>query len=87
MRVAWHRLRATFKHRVTEYLGLALIIGLVGGVAMTSVAGARRTQSSYPEFVASTNPSNLTMAVYASDANGGLGPDLTREISRIPGVK
>ena len=41
------------------YLALAVLIGLVGGVAMASVVAARRTDSSYPEFLASTNPSDL----------------------------
>ena len=87
MRVAWYRLRATIKHRVPAYLGLALIIGLLGGIAMASAAGARRTQSSYPEFMQSTNPSDLTMAVYASTANGGPGSDLSNKIARLAGVK
>jgi hypothetical protein len=64
-----------------------LVIGLIGGVAMASVAGARRTQSSYPTFLASTNPSDMTMAVYNATANGGPGPSLTRQIEALPGVK
>jgi hypothetical protein len=64
-----------------------LLIGFVGGVAMASIAAARRTQSSYPTFIANTNPSQLTMAVYSSVANGGPGPSLTAQIERLPGVK
>ena len=86
MRVAWYRLRTTLRRRLTEYLGVALIIGLLGGVAMTSVAGARRTQAAYPEFISSTSPSDLTMAVYASQSNGGSGPNLKREIRSLPGI-
>jgi len=87
MRIAWYRLRVTFARRWTGYLSVVLLIGLVGGVAMASIAAARRTQSSYPTFVASTNPSQLTMAVYSAVANGGPGPSLAAQIARLPGVK
>ena len=41
------------------YLSLAILVGLIGGVAMASVTAARRTDSSYPDYLASTNPSSL----------------------------
>jgi purine nucleoside phosphorylase len=63
-RIGWYRLRATLARQLTSYLTVVLLIGLIGGVGMASLAGARRTQSSYPQFLASTNPSDLTMAVY-----------------------
>jgi len=85
--VAWYRFRCSFARQWTAYLGVVLVIGLIGGVAMASVAGARRTQSSYPMFLASTNPSDMTMAVYNATANGGPGPSLTTRIKSIPGVK
>jgi hypothetical protein len=58
-RLAWYRLRATLHRRLAGYLALAIPIGLIGGVAMASVAAARRTDSSYPDYLASTNPSAL----------------------------
>src|ERR1700691_3536335 len=57
--VPWYRFRATLGRRWPAYLAIALLIGLVGGVAMASIAGARRTESSYPTFLAGTNPSDL----------------------------
>ena len=63
-RIGWYRFRATLARQLTSYLTVVLLIGLIGGVGMASLAGARRTQSSYPQFLASTNPSDLTMAVY-----------------------
>jgi hypothetical protein len=87
MGVAWYRFRATFRRNWTSYFTVVLLIGLIGGVGMASIAAARRTQSSYPTFMASTNPSTVTMAVY-SNANGGQpGPDLKSKISKLPGVK
>jgi FtsX-like permease family len=58
-RLAWYRLRATFHRRLGGYLALAILVGLIGGVAMASVTAARRTESSYPDYLASTNPSSL----------------------------
>jgi hypothetical protein len=56
VREAGYRFRACFRARWTGYLALVLLIGVVGGVAMAAVAGARRTQSSFPAYLASTNP-------------------------------
>ncbi len=85
MRVAWYRYRATFALQLSSYLSIVLLIGLIGGVAMAAVSAGRRTQSSYPTFLASTNPSNLTMAVF--QANGGASPSLKSAIERLPDVK
>jgi hypothetical protein len=59
--VAWYRFRGTFRRRWAGYLAVVLLIALVGGAAMGSIAGARRTQSSYPRFLAGTNPSDLSV--------------------------
>ncbi len=84
---AWYRFRATFARRVTSYLSVVLLIGLTGGLAMASVAAARRTQSSYPTFLASTHPSTLTMFVYGQ-SNGGFGsPTLAPAIARLSDFK
>ena len=64
--VLWYRFRATFRRRAAGYLALAVLIGLVGGVAMASMVAARRTDASYPEFLASTRPSDLIV-----QPNGG----------------
>src|SRR5580700_2054671 len=86
MPVAWYRFTATFGRRWGGYLAVVLLIGLIGGIAMASVAAARRTQSSYPAFLASTNPSDLTMTVYSS-GSGVAGASLTAEIARLPDVR
>jgi hypothetical protein len=89
MRVAWYRYRATFALQFSGYLSIVLLIGLIGGVAMASVSAGRRTQSSYPTFLASTNPSDLTMAVFQASANAGgaAGPALKAAIERLPDVR
>jgi len=62
------------------------MIGLIGGVAMASVAGARRTQSSYPTFLASTNPSDMTVSVYSA-SSGSAVVDLEAKIAHLAQVK
>ena len=59
--LAWYRLRATIRHRLGGYLSLAVLLGLIGGIALASVTAARRTESSYPDYLASTNPSSLVI--------------------------
>src|SRR5271168_1239365 len=75
--VAWYRLQATFARRWSGYLAIVVLIGLVGGLAMGSLAGARRTQSSFPTFLAGTNPSAMTVFT---------GPLPVPLIARLPGV-
>ncbi len=79
MRVAWYRFTATFGRRRGGYLTIVLLIGLTGGIAMASVAAARRTQASFATFLASTNPSDLAVQAGA--------PNLTRELERLPGIQ
>ncbi len=83
MRVAWYRFRTTFRHRWSGYLALAVLIGLVGGVALGSLTAARRTYASYPNFLASTNPSGLLVLPQTNSPE----PDLVHELARLPHVR
>lgn len=85
LQVAWYRFRATFGRRRGGYLALALLIGLAGGVALGSAAAARRTDSSFPVFLASTNPSDLSVE-YASPSYAGL-PAFARTVAHLPHVR
>jgi hypothetical protein len=76
--VAWYRFRAAFGRRRGGYLSVVLLIGLLGGLAMGAVAAARRTQSSFPTFLASTNPSDMSIFT---------GPLPVSALEHLPGVK
>jgi hypothetical protein len=76
--LAWFRFRAYGRDRWPAYLSLVLLIGLVGGVALGSVAAARRTQSAFPAFLASTNPSDLDID------NGTYDPKLLKQVAALP---
>jgi ABC-type lipoprotein release transport system permease subunit len=88
LRVAGYRFRKGFSRRWPGYLSIVLLIGAVGGVAMASLAGAQRTDSSFSTFLQSTNPSDLAVvtAIYHPDPTG-YDPSLIRKISRLPHVK
>jgi hypothetical protein len=84
--VSWYRFRATFGRRWGGYLTVVVLIGLIGGIAMASIAAGRRTQSSYPTFLASTNPSDMTVGVYIPNSGGPVTP-LAARIAHLPEVK
>ena len=89
--VAGYRVRATFRRRWASYVALMILVGLVGGLGLGSLAAARRTQSSFSTFLAATNPSDLTVSVYSGGsggtANPDYDPDLTARIAHLPGVR
>jgi len=68
---AAYRFRATFARRWGEYLTLIVLVGLLGGVALGAMAGARRTQSSYVTYLGSIHPSDVQ--VFTAFANPALG--------------
>src|ERR1019366_3695401 len=87
-RVAWYRFRATFGRRWPDYLAIVLLIGLIGGTAMASIAAARRTQASFATFLASTNPSDLSINVFPSNqATVSSVVSQMRAISKLHDVK
>jgi hypothetical protein len=83
LRIAAYRFRATFRRVWVGYLTLALLIGLVGGVALGSLTAARRTYASYPTFLAGTNPSDLFVLPQTQTPLSGL----VHELARLPHVR
>jgi hypothetical protein len=88
-RVAGYRLRVTFSRRWRGLAAIVLLVGLIGGVAMGAVAGARRTQSSFPAFLARTRGSDLGMvnAYYGLIGNTPFDAGLAARVSRLPHVR
>jgi hypothetical protein len=83
-----YRFRSQFIRRRGGYLGLVLLIGLLGGVAMGAVAGARRTQASFPVYLASTNPSDVQLFTeFDPITNTGYSPRIDHAIARMRGVR
>ncbi len=64
---------------------MILLVALLGGVAMGAIAGARRTQSAFPAYLATTKTSDLQFIAYglANIPTTNLGAQL----ERVPDVK
>ncbi len=58
-----------------------MIVGVLGGTAMASVAAARRTQSAFPRILAASNPSDVTLDT------GSQNPGLVGRLSHLPQVR
>jgi hypothetical protein len=89
-RIAWYRFRATLHERWGSYLTIVVLVALLGGLAMGAIAGARRTQSSFPTLLSQTDSSNVeTLTGVYNPAIGqktGYNPGFLRKISRLPFV-
>jgi hypothetical protein len=59
---------------------LILIVSLLGGLALASLAGARRTQSAFPRFLEASNPSDIAID------EGSYNPALLNGIRHLPEV-
>ena len=84
------RLRSIVRRRWRGLVAVALVVGVIGGLGLASIAGARRTQSSFTTFLAGTNPADqLSMdasVVPTSGMDRGYAPAVARRLSRLPGV-
>src|SRR6266542_2919351 len=58
----WLALGAGLRSRWRAMLGLALLLGLTGGVVLTAAAGARRTDTAYPRLLRWANASDLLLS-------------------------
>ena len=81
---AWYRFVVTWRRQRGGYLTLVLLIGLAGGIALGSIAAARRTASSFSTFLARTNPSDLT--IVPAGGLSGYSQSLIGQIRRLSHV-
>ena len=62
-------------------LALALLTGLVSGVVLTAAAGARRTDTAYPRFLASSDAADVLVSPARSGFHGYF-----QALARLPQV-
>ncbi len=90
-RVAAYRFRTTWSRRRGGLLAIVLLIGVLSGLAMGAVAAARRTQSSFPAYLASTNPPDLEAQTGVADptvaTTSGYNAGLAAKVDGLPHVK
>ncbi|HWE56832.1 MAG TPA: ABC transporter permease, partial [Acidimicrobiales bacterium] len=85
-----YRLRSIARRRGLDYIVLALVIGVIGGVAMGSATIGRRTQSSFSAYLRHDNASTLTMSAYGvvtGSAASNYSPHVENEIRHLPEVE
>src|SRR5260221_2476446 len=80
MTSVWYWFRVTFARRWQSYLSVAVLLGVLGGVAMGSVAGARRTSSAFHRFLVAGHPSDMTV-------DNGYNPEFLAFLSHLPEVR
>ena len=78
MRAVWLRVRAGLRQDWRSPLVLALITGLMGSLVLVSLAGARRTDTAVPRFLAWSGPTEGQVA--------GVPLETLDRIGRLPGV-
>lgn len=87
LQAVWYRFRATHRPRLRGYLTLVVLIGWIGGIALASVAAARRTQSSFATFRAHADASDL-IALVAQRPAGPTDDTATMSlVDHLPGIR
>lgn len=81
MESVWFILRAQARLRWRPVLGLALLLSLIGGIALTAAAGARRTDTAYPRLLRQSHAADLLVAPARSGFAGYFGA-----VARLPQV-
>jgi putative ABC transport system permease protein len=76
-RLAGHMLRARWR----AWTGLALIIALAGGAVLAAAAGASRTDSAYPRFLAQSRASDVLVSPAGNGTTG-----YNAAVGALPGV-
>ena len=81
MGAVWLRLRAELRHQWRAWLALAVLLGVIGGIALTAAAGARRTDTAYPRFLRASHAADLLVSPARSGFHGYF-----RAVARLPEV-
>ena len=66
----WLALRAGLRSRWRPLAGLALLLGLIGGVVLTAAAGARRTDTAYPRLLQWSNAASVLVIPHGTGLTG-----------------
>src|SRR5579863_6477243 len=70
MATVWLRLRADVRLRWRALVGLALLLGIIGGVVLTAAAGARRTDTAYPRLLSWANAAQVDILPQGTGLTG-----------------
>jgi FtsX-like permease family len=70
MGAVWLRLRAELRRQWRGWLALAVLLGVIAGIALTAAAGARRTYTAYPRFLSRSHAADLLVSPTLSGFHG-----------------
>lgn len=77
-RVVSYRFARLLRKGWATYLAVVLVIGGIGGAALSSLVTARETQTSFATLLNQSNPAQLNVTIFA--------PNLIARLSSLPGV-
>lgn len=87
VRIVAHLARVTMPRRWRTYAGVSILLGLTIGLSLFAIAGARRTQSSYPRLLDAVDASTLSVggAGYDPAANAAIAgfPEVSRSRTSV----
>jgi hypothetical protein len=84
----WLRARVHLRGQVRASVLLALLVGLVGGVALAGLAGARRSETALPRFLASSYTIDAQILLAGPDGEAArIGPTELRALAALPQVR
>ncbi|MGP8062368.1 MAG: FtsX-like permease family protein [Acidimicrobiales bacterium] len=78
---AWYWWRATWRTAWRPALVVVLLTGLLGGVSMAALAGARRTESAYGRYLQGVHSSDVMVNIPSPDRS------LIARVEHLPGVR
>ena len=81
MRAVRLSLRAGMRQQWRAWLGLAVLLGVIGGIALAAAAGARRTDTAYPRFLRASHAADMLVTPARSGFHGYF-----RALARLPEV-
>src|SRR5215471_18252097 len=81
MGAVWLCLRAELRRQWRAWLALAVLLGVIGGIALTAAAGARRTDTAYPRFLRQSRAADLMVEPARSGFHGYFSA-----VARLPEV-
>src|SRR5437588_3861895 len=87
MSAVWMRARSELRAGKRSIVALAILLGVLGAVAMAAGAGARRTGSAYDRFLAATTPPDAFVLSGTPRTRNQFPPVPLRKVLQLPQVQ
>ncbi|MEY2571190.1 MAG: putative transport system permease protein [Acidimicrobiaceae bacterium] len=79
--------RASARRHLLSLVGIAVLLAVIGGLALFTIAGARRTQSAYTRFLRAKNPSTLVVDIGGINQGGQEALDGIKQLPQVASAK